>query len=480
MALATQCPNCHTAFRVVNDQLKLHAGIVRCGACKQTFNGIEHLLAPNLVPGQAAGSTAVHPPETPSLFTPSTRHAPASIPSSLSTPSRASGTASAQAFATDSNANATIAPLHHAGNHALADDRHIEEMARNDLHADHDAGNDSALTHARSGIETGDESAQPRHESDATTYPPLDDLVDNPDQFELETQATLMNQLDWDWSMKEDEPAPVEKTLTRDKTKIAGHATSLATTAAIPAAATALKKKSLTEQYFDPKPGSDSRPSAESDMRTYKTDTTDKADSADNAVHEDSISDELNSGVFAEVNADADKPDFVIKAERKQKHGKMTRLLTALLSLLLLLTLTAQAVYSARDTISAYFPQSKALLLKACQQLRCQIELPARIEMLSIESNELEKLDTTGRTFALSLQLQNKAATLQRWPVLELTLNDAAGKAVMRRAITPNDYLSDKNDIVRGFPAGSVQSIKIFFESEVAKAAGYHVGMFYP
>jgi len=54
MALATQCPHCYTSFRVANDQLKLHAGMVRCGACKQTFNGIEHLLAP--------GTTAKMPP----------------------------------------------------------------------------------------------------------------------------------------------------------------------------------------------------------------------------------------------------------------------------------------------------------------------------------------------------------------------------------------------------------------------------------
>lgn len=50
MALATQCPHCYTSFRVANDQLKLHAGMVRCGACKQTFNGIEHLLAPGEAP----------------------------------------------------------------------------------------------------------------------------------------------------------------------------------------------------------------------------------------------------------------------------------------------------------------------------------------------------------------------------------------------------------------------------------------------
>jgi predicted Zn finger-like uncharacterized protein len=28
MALATRCPHCQTTFRVANDQLKLHAGLV--------------------------------------------------------------------------------------------------------------------------------------------------------------------------------------------------------------------------------------------------------------------------------------------------------------------------------------------------------------------------------------------------------------------------------------------------------------------
>lgn len=46
MALATQCPHCHTTFRVAHDQLKLRSGLVRCGSCKQIFNGIENLLRP--------------------------------------------------------------------------------------------------------------------------------------------------------------------------------------------------------------------------------------------------------------------------------------------------------------------------------------------------------------------------------------------------------------------------------------------------
>jgi predicted Zn finger-like uncharacterized protein len=71
MALATQCPHCHTTFRVAQDQLKLRAGLVRCGNCKQIFNGIEHLLPPE---GSAKPSL---PPEAPApIENPPTGNAP--------------------------------------------------------------------------------------------------------------------------------------------------------------------------------------------------------------------------------------------------------------------------------------------------------------------------------------------------------------------------------------------------------------------
>lgn len=70
MALATQCPHCHTTFRVAQDQLKLRAGLVRCGHCKQIFNGIEHLLPPEgeskPLPAPSEGLPAEPPPSEPS------------------------------------------------------------------------------------------------------------------------------------------------------------------------------------------------------------------------------------------------------------------------------------------------------------------------------------------------------------------------------------------------------------------------------
>ena len=44
MSLATRCPSCGTVFRVVQDQLKVSEGWVRCGRCNEVFNALEGLF----------------------------------------------------------------------------------------------------------------------------------------------------------------------------------------------------------------------------------------------------------------------------------------------------------------------------------------------------------------------------------------------------------------------------------------------------
>ncbi|MCK6419464.1 MAG: zinc-ribbon domain-containing protein [Aquabacterium sp.] len=43
MSLATRCTECGTVFRVVEDQLKVSEGWVRCGRCSAVFNALENL-----------------------------------------------------------------------------------------------------------------------------------------------------------------------------------------------------------------------------------------------------------------------------------------------------------------------------------------------------------------------------------------------------------------------------------------------------
>lgn len=76
MALATQCPHCQTTFRVAHDQLKLRAGLVRCGYCKEIFNGIENLLPSEDPIAAATPVPATSNPETTEVQVQATAVAP--------------------------------------------------------------------------------------------------------------------------------------------------------------------------------------------------------------------------------------------------------------------------------------------------------------------------------------------------------------------------------------------------------------------
>jgi predicted Zn finger-like uncharacterized protein len=58
MTLATRCSACGTSFRVVQDQLKVSGGWVRCGRCNEVFNALDALYEIDTQPGSTAVETA--------------------------------------------------------------------------------------------------------------------------------------------------------------------------------------------------------------------------------------------------------------------------------------------------------------------------------------------------------------------------------------------------------------------------------------
>ena len=64
MSLATRCPACGTIFRVVQDQLKVSEGWVRCGQCHEVFHGIEALFDLDSDPAVAARRAAARATST--------------------------------------------------------------------------------------------------------------------------------------------------------------------------------------------------------------------------------------------------------------------------------------------------------------------------------------------------------------------------------------------------------------------------------
>ncbi|MES2050155.1 MAG: DUF3426 domain-containing protein [Pseudomonadota bacterium] len=412
MLLATQCPHCFTSFRVANDQLKLHAGLVRCGACQQTFNGIEHLLAPGAKPAlpPAVAPTVIYATEVPAAGTASPEiftHVQIAIPEAHP--------AEVEIVASFDTVDIATTPDYTARSEQ---DQYQSVNTSSSSALEFDLGDDATFTEAEITVEPVSESSN------------IDDT-----KTELST------------------PIPLANEDSENNSALA----------------------SLLEQAGSrQEPTLDDEPDAEVGIEDFNA--VDHEELEANAITDVESFEEEQS----EENVDAEKPDFVIQAEKKQRRSRLVRVSMMILSTLLFFALLVQATYSLRNQIAAWFPQSKSALQEACKYLHCRIELPTQIEVISIESNELQALSSDKNIFYLAIQLQNKSNTLQAWPMLELILNDAKDKPVLQRVFTPAGYLTNKNDLVKGLPANSEQAIKLYFELSGPKAAGYHVGVFYP
>lgn len=173
-----------------------------------------------------------------------------------------------------------------------------------------------------------------------------------------------------------------------------------------------------------------------------------------------------------------DEPAFVIQGRRREQSGKALRAAMAIGSVVLLLLLLLQVMTTFRNPLAAQFPQWKPTLVALCKLSGCQVDLPAQIEALSIEQGELQTIKE--QTFSYVSLLRNQSRSVQAWPSIELILNDANDKPLLRRVIAPRDYLPATIDLSKGFAARSEQTIKLYFALDQLTASGYHIAIFYP
>lgn len=361
MALATQCPHCQTTFRVAHDQLKLRAGLVRCGSCKQIFNGIENLIRLD-ENGQSEP-----------------------VPASPAAPTPAAA----------SSAETDLAALL----------------------------NGAAPPAASVPVPEDGQSAPPQSEN------PM-------------MRMTLL-----DFAHVPKKPSAAEQDVAAETKADAPEAE---------APSPPPEEEDPVEQAINDLQSKPWRASAESEPEP----DADPLDQADTAEYEE--------------------PAFVRQARQRDRLGRITRNAMGIGSALLVLALLLQAAVAMRDQLAARFPASRPALEGACSVFGCQVGLPARIDVVSIESSELQAQGSDSNRFTLSVLLRNQGSTVEAWPYIELTLNDAGEKPLVRRVFVPRDYLPAGVDARSGFPARSEQSVKIHFELSQVQASGYRVYVFYP
>ncbi|MBE0612397.1 MAG: DUF3426 domain-containing protein [Burkholderiales bacterium] len=184
-------------------------------------------------------------------------------------------------------------------------------------------------------------------------------------------------------------------------------------------------------------------------------------------------------GVEAAAEPDENAFDFgpIAAADTARRTRRWPWLLGALLLLLLLI---AQAAYQYRSAVIVLFPEAKPYATELCARLGCDLPLPRRIELMSIEASDLQADTTNPNIMVLSATLKNRAIFDQQLPSLELTLTNAQDQPVVRRVIAPRDYIGSVAGTHAAFATNTEFAIKVFIEGSQVKATGYRLYLFYP
>jgi len=172
-------------------------------------------------------------------------------------------------------------------------------------------------------------------------------------------------------------------------------------------------------------------------------------------------------------------PDFLAAEGGSRRAAWLWRIAALLASL----AIAAQIAYRFRAEIAAMAPPARDALHTMCRALRCDVPLPRRPELMSIDSSELQADSRREGLIALNAVIRNRARFAQDYPALELTLTDDNDRPVLRRVLRPRDYLepSASEDMMRAgiAPAGEAQ-LRLFLDTGRTRATGYRLYLFYP
>lgn len=154
-----------------------------------------------------------------------------------------------------------------------------------------------------------------------------------------------------------------------------------------------------------------------------------------------------------------------------------------------LVALALQVLIHFRVELAVLVPISRPVLESVCSPFDCKVGLPSKVDLMTIESSDLQPDVEKKNILMLAATLRNRAPFAQAFPHLELSLTDTADKVIARRVLAPTDYLvasaaADTPDtpdtlIQKGLPTGEF-SLKLPIEGSQIAASGYRLYLFYP
>ncbi len=395
MSLVTRCTTCGTVFRVVQDQLKVSSGWVRCGKCGEVFNALQTLF--DLDRDSGSGALAGSPP--------------AAGEGALRSASADGGVGQASGFGPADDPRALVTSRSWPGGRA--------------------GGGESGLAGGQTGSiasSTASGLAMPGRAARPGT-------ADAPVERVAPASSFLVSA-----------PSPVDLPIS------------------------VLPEDRSTSKARD---GGSVWPSEGSHSRWIEPDLESEMDGSAGAT-----SDSRQLVVAGAHVRTADAPEFLREDQRRAFWSSpLARGLLSFGALMLAALLLGQAAVHERDRVADLWPASRPLLAQWCRVSGCELlEAPRRLEAFTVESTSLSKAGSAADAYRLSITLRNRAARPATLPSIELSLTDADGQLVSRRALHPTDFRIQRPVV----PAGAETTLQLVMTAAKGRVNGYTIEIFYP
>lgn len=530
MSQITRCPQCQTRFKVVDDQLRISDGWVRCGKCKSVFDALTHLVqrpeapaastdaAPTTAGAPVASSTAGSSAQSGAAapLPDTTARAALVAPGGQSTaPVRPADAVASQdaavlvtgnSMAVDPHANApelSVLVFPRRGNFGESgyvdsswmsayEDDGSAEAAKAVVAAPAAVGTGKAAVVASSVVELApaleSEWSPAGQRPDALRQGPVgfsaqDDLAElqaresrlmeaiAEQRSRTETKVVALQDAGIDPGRAVSQPAPAPARVDASPAPVTPQEEVVPDTAEEVWSAPAKDAKE-PDLHTGPAHGGEAPLSAVPEMADRLV-TSAKVEPS--LVAAPNFVAEMDAVAMPAADAQAE-PGFVRDAKRRAFWGQPWVLaVSGLCAVLLLAVLLIQVGIAQRDRLAMLYPQWRPALEKICQTAGCQIGLPRQLQSVSIDSTTFNPMGPG--QFRLTVVLRNAADHAVAMPALELSLNDAAEKLVLRRVLSAADLQAPAQLPAHGEWTGVVA---LGVADRGQEVVGYRVQAFYP
>lgn len=434
--ILARCPHCATTFRAAPEALKQRAGKVRCGQCRQVFNALDHLVGESAAPTQKSPA-ALAPPFSGLALSPQ--------------PVAAAGTDPEPAPAEDAGTPPGDSLIDPAGPAA-------------------------------------DQSADQADAAPALDYSELAPSVIADGSLAAAVEISAFDDLGSTANPTTSAPKPPESEPTD------GLAESPPALIENPEFQAAPYEEWVVTPLVTPADG-DTTPDSPSDSGAPTNSETDQTAVGD--ANTDAIADAQAAGLMAARDS-SEVPGYSRWAEGTLSAPSMsfdephrTGWMAVMTLIILGLMLIVQVVHYWRMEIASQWPELRPWLEEACQSAHCTVPYPRDVSQINLEASELQIDPARGDMLVLNMTIKNRAPFPQAFPSVELTLTDVRDNVVVRRILSPSEWLpdldanaskADKNPISTpvAFPANKEIGARLWIDAKDTGAVGYRLFVFYP